>query len=105
MVLQIFLIMPTFAAAFTATTFRITAVALGACGAAQGLCMAGPAATAAMVHTASALVGYTGMRASIDRRPIIDGMAGGAILSKHSCMEGRVIMAGYASGGQPYELA
>jgi hypothetical protein len=53
-------------AAFT-TAFRITFVALDARGRAEGLCMAGPAATAAMVHTTAALVGDTGMRPPINR--------------------------------------
>lgn len=80
-------------------------MALCACGRAQGLCVAGPAAAAAVIDAAAAFIGNTRVWTFVNRRPIAGRVAGGALQAEHAGMEGRIGMAACTGRGQTGKLA
>src|SRR5512139_86938 len=86
-------------AAAIASIIRITVMAFVTCGGMQCLGMAGPAAAAAMVHAAAALIGNPRVRTAVFCRPIVNCMAGSTIQSEQAGMVGRVTMTAIALGG------
>jgi len=57
-----------------------------------------------MIHTPPSLIRNPRVRPSIDRIPIVRGMAGRAIEPEHSCMEHRIAMTTRTGGGHPGKL-